>query len=179
MNWLLDNLSTEYDTIRLSFAAFVQSCIETHKDVFTYKQFTIHLPFEIIDMIESSVPNDHVLLSKLCRVCKSWNKYFSEDAKWEALCDRFDEQTKQLARENISSHQRCTWKLVFKNAVELMQTTHNMQYCRHCRKLHPRVFSYDERNSKTDEAYWSLCVCPLCDAGSWRECPYYQDFFYA
>jgi hypothetical protein len=176
VNWLIDNLSTEYEALRTSFARFMK----TRDQLFTHKPIIVpNLPFEITEMIQTSVPKDYVMLSKLCRVCRSWNRYFSDNSKWKPLCDNFDEKTQQLAHKRINDkyvQHRGDWKIVFREMYEMMPTAHSMVYCNHCRDIHSKRAGYDY--SKIEEEYWGHCACPECDAGSWRDCAQRSDFLF-
>ncbi len=179
VNWLLDNLSTEYEGLRTSFTRFMVKARKAREELFVHTLNAIpNLPFEVIEMIKSSAPNDHVLLLKLCRVCKSWNKYFSEDAKWEALCDKFDSETRALAEKHLkAAHRRVDAKTLFREQYEMMSTAHTMHYCNHCRDVHQRRMSYDAVARRLE--YEGRCACPQCKAGSGDICPYFNDFLFS
>lgn len=177
VNWLLDNIATEYERLH---DAFVRALMQVPDQLFTYKPVALpYLPFEIIEMIQDSVADDHVVMSKLCRVCRSWNRYFSENYKWQPLCDKFDEQTIALAQKHLADRHvqhRGDWKVVFREVYEMMPTAHTVTKCEHCHDMHLKRAGYDYQ--ALEEEYWGRCACPDCDAGSWTDCQYHSDFLF-
>ena len=178
VNWFIDNVSTEYERLRASFKSF----FAPHPSLFVHMPAALpYLPAEIAEMIFSRLPEDHITLSKLCRVCRSWNISFSEDYKWQPLYDVFDDRTMQLANERVAAkypHLKGKMKILFREVYQMMPTAHTKHYCQHCNDMHERVTDYKERDKAEDEAYWGRCACPKCVAGSWSTCGRYNVFLF-
>lgn len=115
---------------------------------------------------------DHLSLARLSATCRrARNSLRSDDEVWQRAFVRF------FGIEDPRKPKDGTWDAAFRDFYLMWKKDFRApaENCSHCGERHKKVTERDWQE-KVQEWMWDWCVCPDCDAGSWRSCNAKRQF---